>query len=88
MRTTVILPDDLMERVKQAARDQGRTMTSFLEDALRRRLEELRHETPRDPFVFEPFIPPDGSGLLPGIDPHDNGSMLDAADGLRTTDDR
>ncbi|MFW0796148.1 ribbon-helix-helix protein, CopG family [Gordonia sp. CPCC 205515] len=49
MRTTVILPDELYEQVKRSAREADQTVTSLLEDALRRELDrraDVRRDQP------------------------------------------
>lgn len=67
MRTTMIINDELYRQVKERARAEERTVTSFVEEALRR---ELKHaDEPRAPFVVKPYSPPPGrEGTLPGID--------------------
>ncbi|MGL5865464.1 MAG: FitA-like ribbon-helix-helix domain-containing protein [Dermatophilaceae bacterium] len=39
MRTTINLPDDLYARLRDRAREHGRTVTAELEDAVRARLD-------------------------------------------------
>ena len=75
MRTTIRLPDELYDQVRRRAMDEGQTVTSFLERALRRALAE--HDGDRD-FVVEPFR---GTGTLPGVDLHDNAAILDVMEG-------
>ena len=75
MRTTVRLPDELYDEVRRRAVDQGVTVTSFLEQALRRALAEHR---PGQHFVVEPFA---GTGTLPGVDLHNNAALLDVMEG-------
>ncbi len=74
MRTTVRLPDELYTRVRVTAAQEGRTVTSFLESALREAL--LRRETSaeRPPYRIRPFH---GNGLQPGVDLDDNSALLD-----------
>lgn len=76
MRTTVILPDELMRQVKEHARAQGTTVTSVLELALRRHLVET---TRNRPAVSLP-APGGAGGLLPGIDISSNASVAEAMD--------
>jgi len=73
MRTTVILPDELYRRVRVAAAEEGRTLTSFMEQALREALDRHlgEHETA---YVVEPFP---GDGLLPGVDLDDSSLLLE-----------
>ena len=80
MRTTLMLPDDLYRNVKRAAADADRTVTSFVEEALRAAL------TRRDDAVHSPRAPyrvtPTGSGgLQPGVDLTDTAALLDAMEG-------
>ena len=65
MRTTIRLPDDLLDAAKQRALDTGRTLTRVIEDALRAELAVA--------------LPAYGSGgLRPGVDLDDSASLLDA----------
>ncbi|BDZ40711.1 hypothetical protein GCM10025865_32790 [Paraoerskovia sediminicola] len=77
MRTTLHLPDDLYRDVKRTAAQEGRTVTSLVEDALR---EELRRRTaaPGRPYVV-PTV--DLGDPLVEIDMTSNAAMLDAMDG-------
>lgn len=65
-RTTVRLPEDLLRQAKRKAAAEGRTLTSLLEEGLRRVVTEKRlgNESRR---VFPPVSSATG-GLLPGID--------------------
>jgi len=75
MRTTIRLPDDFYRAVRSRALAEGQTFTSFLEDALRRRLAEV----PAEPhgYVLAPF---EGDGLRPGVDLADSADLLDRMD--------
>ena len=80
MRTTLMLPDDLYRQVKRAAADGDRTVTSFVEEALRAAL------TRRDGAAHAPHEPyrvaPTGSGgLQPGVDLTDTAALIDAMEG-------
>lgn len=82
MKTTLDLNDELMRNAKAHAARQGSTLTRLIEDSLRI---HLRAKTRRAaPAQRAPVIKvyPGKGGLLPGIDPTSNKSMLDAADGL------
>ena len=46
MRTTMNLPDALLAEAKQRAAHEGRTLTSFVEEALRARLQEAGEAPP------------------------------------------
>lgn len=76
MRTTVILPDELMRQVKAHANERNATVTSVLELALRRHLAESRTHRP------ETTLPtPFGSGgVVPGVDLTSNASVAEAMD--------
>lgn len=72
MRTTILLPDGLYRETKRRATDEGRTMTSFIEEALRERL--ARTPSDRADFVVDAF---DGGDALPGVDLTSNAELLD-----------
>ncbi|SDV00231.1 CopG-like RHH_1 or ribbon-helix-helix domain-containing protein, RHH_5 [Microlunatus sagamiharensis] len=73
VRTTVNLPDELYGEVRRRAADEGRTVTSFLEQALRDAL--ARHEAgDKPPFVVRPFR---GDGVMPGVDLTSNAALLE-----------
>ena len=66
MRTTIRLQNELLTEAKQRAAETGRTLTRFIEDALR----EALAKSPLQPslqsrFEVRPFK---GKGLRPGID--------------------
>jgi hypothetical protein len=77
-RTTVRLPDQLLKRAKRKAVAEGRTLTSLIEEGLRRVLNE------RSAVVGWPRLPlPLSSatgGLMPGIDLDDSASLQDLDD--------
>ncbi len=77
MRTTILLPDDLYRDVRASAAGQGRTVTSFVEEALRAALRRLDEAPPREPYVVRPF---DGGELMPGVDLDNNAALLDLMD--------
>ncbi|WP_137844209.1 ribbon-helix-helix protein, CopG family [Microbacterium sp. 2FI] len=76
MRTTVILPDELYRQVKQRARAEDRTVTSFMEEALRRELARRELSRP-EPYVVRPT---GAGGVMPGVDLADNAALLDLMD--------
>ena len=79
MRTTVILPDELYRQVKERARAEDRTVTSFLEEALRSALAHTETSVgPIDAYLADPFHGP--GGTLPGVDITDNASVIDLPD--------
>jgi hypothetical protein len=65
MRTTVRINDDLLKRAKKRAADEGRTLTSLIEDGLALILSE-RKGSPRK-RVQLPASKASG-GVLPGVD--------------------
>lgn len=77
MRTTLNLPDALMERVRTHARESGRTVTSVVEEALRNALEQQQRAF--EPVDFPVLGVPGGSPLVDLADPH---QVLDVIDGL------
>lgn len=80
MRTTVILPDELYRQVKERARAEDRTITSFLEQALRNELERRQAQQP-PVYRVRPFTPPPGMrGTLPGVDLTDKDLIQDILD--------
>lgn len=65
MRTTIRLKGELLEMAKRKAASQGRTLTAFIEDAVRNALL-------RDPAAKTPIAIPVSSatgGFRPGFDP-------------------
>ena len=65
-RTTVRLPDDLLKKAKRKAAQEGRTLTSLIEDGLRLVLTD-QSTKPKAKRVSPPVSKATG-GLLPGID--------------------
>jgi hypothetical protein len=74
MRTTIILPDDLMNAAKQAASARGTTLTTVIADALRAALAESESGNSATPFKAPTFL---GDGLQPGVDLDDTAALLD-----------
>jgi len=64
-RTTVRLPRDLLDRARRKAAAEGRTLTSLIEDGLRRVVADERK--PRHERVMPPISTATG-GPMPGID--------------------
>jgi len=75
-RTTVRLPDDLLEQAQAHAARTGRTFTQLLADALRFELQ--RESAPKR--VCEPLPAYGGEGLRPGVDLSDTSALLDLMD--------
>ncbi len=66
--------DDLIEAAKAAAAGTCRTLTRFIEDAVRHELgvhDHVEHSTPPALPVFS------GDGVLPGVDLDSNAALLD-----------
>ena len=82
MRTTLILPDDVYRDVKRLAADQGRTVTSIVEEALRAALARYRDDPTaaarRTPYQVHPT---GTGGLQPGVDLTDAAALLELMEG-------
>lgn len=68
MRTTLNLNDDLVQQAKQRAVNENSTLTSVIEDALRRLLSGSRALEHRPSYQVR-LLPP--SDLQPGLDLND-----------------
>ena len=66
LRTTVRLPEELLTRAKRKATTEGRTLTSLIEEGLRRVVAEERPVGPRKAGL--PPVSKATGGLLPGVD--------------------
>ena len=77
-RTTVRLPTDLVTRAKRKAVAEGRTLTSLIEDGLRRVLTE-DGKAPKKKRVLPPVSKATG-GLNPGIDLMHRSTLQEAED--------
>ncbi len=80
MKTTLNLDDALVRSAKAHAAHHGSTLTRLIEEGLRLRL-NARRKLAAAPLPKLAVSKMKG-GMLPGIDPLSNRSMLDAADGL------
>jgi hypothetical protein len=77
MKTTLDLRDDLLAAAKARAALDRTTLTRLVEEGLSLRLRGPVHAQRR----LEPLpVSSRSGGLLPGIDPLSNRSLLDAAD--------
>ena len=78
MKTTLDLDDELMIRAKAVSARERKSLTALIEEGLRLRL----RRPPRAPRSKRHVLPVyrGKGGLLKGIDPRSNRSMLDAAD--------
>lgn len=61
IKTTVELPDDLLERSKAVARRENSTLKALIEEGLHLAL-QARRRKPARPFALKPFV---GDGLSP-----------------------
>lgn len=78
-RTTVRLPENLLDRARRKAFAENRTLTSLIEDGLRLVVGESPKAQKRKPAM--PRVSKVGGGLMPGIDLTST-SMLQEADDL------
>jgi hypothetical protein len=76
MRTTINLDDNLLADLKQFAAKTGKTMTSIIEEAIRRAL------LPQRPSFRKRvrLTTAGGKGVRPGVDLSDSASLLDLMD--------
>jgi plasmid stability protein len=75
-RTTLTLEDDVVARLREEARRQGRSFKDVVNDALRSGLDRASDQTP------EPYrVPVRNMGLRPGVDLDDIQALLDRLDG-------
>ena len=79
MRTTVRLPDEVMEEVKEYAFERGVSMTEVFEEALREHLARAKQPRRRSKSVNLPSFA--GDGLQAGADLHDGVALLDLMEG-------
>lgn len=79
MRTTVRLDDNLLAATKQRAAAEHRTLTSLIEDSLRRMLARGPAKSSTR-FAVRSF---GGRGTLPQVDLDDSAALRDLMDGLR-----
>lgn len=75
MRTSIILPDDLAERLRETARRRGQSLSAFLAEAGKAALSEKA--TAEEPFQL---LTCGGRGLMPGVDLDQTQSLLAAED--------
>jgi hypothetical protein len=65
MRTTVRINDDLLKRAKRRSADEGRTLTSLVEEGLALVLTE-RKQNARQQVILPVSVA--SGGVLPGVD--------------------
>ncbi len=78
MRTTIRLQDKLLEHAKRKAAEEGRTLTSLVEEGLMIILAEPEQKERRRTVL--PVSNASG-GVLPGVDINNSASLLDVLDG-------
>lgn len=74
VRTTVYLPDDLLQASEKFAAETNRTLTAVIEDALRETLSRRDRVRAASPVQLPTFK---GDGLLPGVDLDNSADLLD-----------
>ena len=72
MRTTVRIKDDLLQRARKRATEEGRTLTSLIEDGLV--LVLTKSKVARRKRVVLPVSQASG-GILPGVDLNRSGDL-------------
>jgi hypothetical protein len=77
-RTTVRLPDDLVRRAKRKAAEEGRTLTSLIEDGLRIVVADKRKDEKRKRIL--PRVSTATGGPMPGIDITDSSALQEMDD--------
>jgi len=77
-RTTVRLPQDLLNRARRKAAAEGRTLTSLIADGLRMVIADDRKPTKQKRVL--PRVSKARGGLLPGVDLTDLRSLQEADD--------
>jgi predicted transcriptional regulator len=75
MRTTIRIPDPLLQEAKRLAAETGRTLTDVISDALRSAIARRHTSEEATPVTLPTF---GEGGTLPGIDLSDSSSLLDA----------
>jgi hypothetical protein len=78
MRTTITLPDPLLAEARRRAAETGRSLTTFIADAVRESLARRRTVKALPPVELTTFR---GSGLQPGVDLDDSAALQDLIDG-------
>ena len=79
MKTTLNIDDALVRDAKAFAARQGKSLTRLVEEGLRMRV-NARGATDRAARKLRLPVSPCRGGLLPGVNPASNASMMDAAD--------
>jgi hypothetical protein len=77
-RTTIRLPEDLLKRAKRKAAAQGRTLTSLIEDGLRRVIDENQAGAKRKRVL--PRVSTATGGPMQGIDLYGSSALQEIDD--------
>jgi len=77
MRTTIRLSDDLLRKARKKAAEQGRTLTSLVEEGLKAILAESKPRARK--HVRLPICKASG-GTFPGVDLNRSSDLLDRLD--------
>jgi hypothetical protein len=77
-RTTVRLPEDLLDRARRKAAAEGRTLTSLIEDGLRLVVSEKRKSAKEKRLL--PRVSKAGGGPMPGIELTDLSALQELDD--------
>lgn len=78
MRTTITIGDDLLRQARQAALKRSCTLSTIVEEALRKALAASLPPSSSRPTRLVTFR---GRGLRPGLDLDDSAGLLDTMDG-------
>jgi len=79
MRTTIRLTDEFYEAVREHASQEGKTVTAYIEEALRAKLAAAAAPPEREPYKVVPY---GQGGPRPGIDLTSNAQLEDIMDGF------
>ena len=79
MRTTIRIEEHILSEAKQYAHQNGQTLTSVIEEALRRMLADKK-EIQNAPYTKLTTV--GGGGVRPSVDLDDTSSLYDLMDGI------
>jgi hypothetical protein len=74
MKITFHLPDELMQRAKEAAQESGMTLAGFIKTALREALAKRQAQKPEREFKITTY---GSGGLLPGVNLDNSADLQD-----------
>lgn len=81
MRTTVDIPDDVLERARRIAAEKGRKLSEVVADALREAFYRREQQSGGGVRGDDSPMPSDrGDGVSPGVDLNDNAGLRDLMD--------